>query len=93
MLNSKIPRHKLSKENQSADRLSDLQPGEKGRILEIGGSEQFRLRLIEMGLTNNAEVCVDKFAPLRDPVELIVRGYHISIRGIDAQKIAIERLS
>ncbi len=93
MLHPNTPRHKLSPENQHADRLSELKPGEKGRILEIGGSEQFRLRLIEMGLTKNAEICVDKLAPLRDPIELIVKGYHVSIRRVDAQKIAIERLS
>lgn len=73
-------------------RLSDLKPGERGRILEIGGSEQFRLRLIEMGLTKGTEVCVDKYAPLLDPMELIVKGYHLSIRGFDAQKISVERV-
>ncbi len=93
MFNSKKPRHQLSPDNHDADRLSDLKPGEKGRILEVGGSEQFRLRLIEMGLTKGSEICVDKFAPLRDPVELIIKGYHLSIRGMDAQKIAIERVN
>ena len=88
----KKPRHQLSKETQDGIRLSDLKPGEKGKVLEIGGSDQFRFRLIEMGLTKGAEVCVDKFAPLRDPLELIVKGYHLSIRGRDAQKIAVERI-
>ncbi len=93
MFNFKKPRHRISTENKDGLRLSDLKPGEKGRILEIGGSEQFRLRLIEMGLTKDAEISVDKYAPLRDPLELIVRGYHLSLRGIDAQKIAVERTS
>ncbi len=93
MFNSKKRRHQLSPEHQNSLRLSDLKPGETGRIQEIGGSEQFRLRLIEMGLTKDAEICVDKYAPLRDPMELIVRGYHLSIRGQDAQKIAVERIS
>ncbi len=88
---NKKPRHQLSQENQDGLRLSDLKPGEKGRILEIGGSDQFRMRLIEMGLTKETEICVDKYAPLLDPMELIVRGYHLSIRGRDAQKIVIER--
>lgn len=93
MFNHKKPRHQLSGENQDGLRLSDLKPGEKGRILEIGGSEQFRLRLIEMGLTRDSEICVDKYAPLLDPMELIIRGYHLSIRGMDAQKIVVERIS
>ncbi|NQV29733.1 MAG: ferrous iron transport protein A [Candidatus Marinimicrobia bacterium] len=93
MFNFKRPRHQLSESNEGDLRLSDLKPGEKGRIREVGGSEQFRQRLIEMGLTRDAEICVDKYAPLRDPLELIIRGYHLSLRGIDAQKISIERLS
>ncbi len=93
MFNSKRPRHQLSKAIEGDLRLSDLKPGEKGRIQEIGGSEQFRQRLIEMGLTRDAEICVDKYAPLRDPLELIIRGYHLSLRGIDAQKISVERIS
>ena len=72
-------------------RLSDLKPGETGRILEVGGSEHFRIRLLEMGLTKDTMVSVDKYAPLLDPMELIVKGYHLSIREMDARKIAVER--
>ncbi len=93
MLNFKKPRHRLSTESTDGLRLSDLKPGEKGRITEIGGSEQFRQRLIELGLTKDAEIWIDKYAPLRDPLELIVRGYHLSLRGMDAQKIAVERIN
>jgi len=46
-----------------------------------------------MGITRNAEISVDKFAPLKDPIELIVKGYHLSLRVVDAQKIAVERLN
>lgn len=93
MFNLRKPRHNLHTSGKDDLRLSDLKPGEKGRILEVGGSENFRLRLIEMGITRDAEISVDKFAPLRDPMELIVKGYHLSLRGVDAQKIAVERIS
>jgi Fe2+ transport system protein FeoA len=93
MFNFKRPRHKLPKAIEGDLRLSDLKPGERGRIREIGGSDQFRQRLIEMGLTRDAEISVDKYAPLRDPLELIIRGYHLSLRGIDAQKISVERIN
>lgn len=82
-----LPRHQLT---QAGLRLSDLKPGEKARILEIGGSEQFRIRLMEMGLLINDTVEVDKYAPLMDPMELIVKGYHLSLRRMDAEKIAVE---
>jgi len=93
MFNFKRPRHKLHITDEKDLRLSDLKPGERGRITEVGGSENFRHRLIEMGITRNAEISVDKFAPLKDPIELIVKGYHLSLRVVDAQKIAVERLN
>ncbi len=93
MIENTKQHHPSSDEDEGDLRLSDLKPGEIGRVLEIGGDDQFRLRLIEMGLTRDAEVCVDKFAPLRDPLELIVKGYHLSIRGQDAQKITVERIT
>ena len=46
MFNFKRPRHKLHVSDESDLRLSDLKPGEKGRIIEIGGSENFRHRLL-----------------------------------------------
>ncbi|NQV15766.1 ferrous iron transport protein A [bacterium] len=91
MFNFRKPQYRVSAENLDDLRLSDLKPGEKGRIVEIGGSDQFRHRLIEMGLTKDIEISVDKYAPLLDPMELIVRGYHISLRGIDAQKIVVTK--
>jgi len=93
MFNFKRPRHKLHLINENDLRLSDLKPGEIGRIIEIGGSESFRYRLMELGITRDAEICVDKYAPLRDPMELIVKGYHLSLRGLDAQKIAVKRIA
>ena len=93
MFNFRRPRHQLPLSESEDLRLSDLRPGEKGLIVEIGGSENFRLRLIEMGITKNSEISVDKYAPLRDPMELIVKGYHLSLRGKDAEKIAVERIT
>lgn len=86
------PAYQLSDEHAAKPRLSDLNPGERGKVLEIGGSENFRVRLMEMGLTSGANIEVDKLAPLRDPMELIVLDYHLSLRRQDAEKIAVEKL-
>ncbi len=72
--------------------LSDLQAGEKALVTTIGGSEHFRIRLMEMGLLAGDEVEVSKYAPLQDPVELIVKGYHLALRVRDAAKIGVERI-
>ncbi len=85
-------KRQLSETNQNKQRLSQLDSGDKARIVEIGGSEQFRIRLIEMGVLVNDIVEMDKLAPLQDPIEFIVKGYHLSLRRKDADKIAIEIL-
>lgn len=48
-----------------------------------------RLRLLEMGLTVGTEFEVVRFAPLGDPVDLKVRGYHLSIRKQEANSIQV----
>jgi Fur family ferric uptake transcriptional regulator len=43
-----------------------------------------------MGLVKGTEVYVEKYAPLKDPMELIVKGYHISLRVEEASQIEVE---
>jgi ferrous iron transport protein B len=71
--------------------LYDLAEGEEGIILKIKGRGQFRQRLSEMGFVVGKKVSVIKKAPLRDPVEYQIMGYHISLRNSEAQLIEIER--
>lgn len=69
--------------------LNDLNEGEAGTILKIKGRGQFRQRLSEMGFVIGKKVEVIKKAPLRDPVEYKIMGYHISLRNSEAQLIEI----
>lgn len=70
--------------------LRDLKVGEKGRILKINTTGALKQRFMDMGITKGVEVEVKKVAPLGDPIELTIRGYELSIRKADAQKIDIE---
>jgi Fe2+ transport system protein FeoA len=72
--------------------LSHLTVGEKGRVLSLTLPADARQRLMEMGLTPGTECSVVRFAPLGDPMELRVRGYHLSLRKAEAEGVAIERL-
>ena len=54
-----------------------------------GGAGALRLRLLDMGLTPRTRVMVRKVAPMGDPIELNLRGYELTIRLEDAQKIGI----
>ena len=70
----------------------ELQPGERGRILEVSGEDAITVRLMEMGLTDGEEIELIGRAPLGDPLEFAVRGYRLSLRSEEARRISIERL-
>jgi ferrous iron transport protein B len=71
--------------------LYDLAEGEAGIILKIKGRSQFRQRLSEMGFVAGRKIKVIKKAPLRDPVEYEILGYHLTLRNSDALLIEIEK--
>ena len=73
--------------------LKDLKVGESGLVLEVGGEKTLRRRLLEMGITPRTTIMVKKAAPMGDPIELLLRGYVLSLRLADAQKITMEKLS
>lgn len=68
-------------------RLSDYGPGDMGLVVQVCGSPDFRLRLMEMGFVKGAQIKVVKYAPLTDPVELEIKGYHVSLRREEAAGI------
>ncbi len=70
--------------------LQDLRPGESGRILEFEPNAVTD-RLMEMGMLPGSVVQVVRLAPLGDPMDLKVRGYHLSIRKAEAAQIRISK--
>jgi ferrous iron transport protein A len=68
-------------------KLSNYKPGEKGKILQICGDPDFRLRIMEMGFIKGTEIEVVKYAPLNDPMEFVIKGYHITLRKKQAAHI------
>lgn len=71
--------------------LDTLQVGQSARVVDITGDDGIATRLMEMGLTEGEQVKVLGFAPLGDPVELEIRGYHLSLRSSEARRVMIER--
>jgi len=69
--------------------LSDLREGQTARIVHVGGGGAVRRRLLEMGFLKGTDVYVEKYAPLKDPLELIVKGYHVSLRVEEAAQITV----
>lgn len=71
-------------------RLSELPLGTSARVIEVMGDDDLGLRLMEMGLTPGVEVAFLGAAPLGDPLEFEVRGYRLSLRRQEAQRVAVE---
>ena len=67
--------------------LRDLKIGESGVIAKVGTTGALKQRFLDMGITKGIEVKVMKVAPLGDPIEVEIRGYNLSIRKGDAEKI------
>jgi ferrous iron transport protein A len=70
--------------------LAELQPGVRAKVVRVNEQRGIVLRLMEMGLTTGAPVSVMKVAPLGDPMELLVRGYRLSIRKSEARHFEVE---
>ncbi len=69
--------------------LSQMKEGQKARILKVGGNGAVRRRILEMGIIKNATIYIEKYAPLKDPLEIIVKGYHVSLRVEEASQITV----
>jgi Fe2+ transport system protein FeoA len=70
--------------------LSEMKEGEKGVVIRVAGNGALRRRILEMGIVKGTEVFVEKYAPLKDPIELILKGFHISLRVEEAAQITVE---
>jgi ferrous iron transport protein A len=74
------------------NRLDQDPLGSGARVIEVQGSDDLAVRLMEMGLTPGIELRVLGTAPLGDPIEIQIRGYRLSVRKGEAARVAIEPL-
>lgn len=70
--------------------LSELNKGEKGKIVKISGKGNVHRRLLDMGLVSGSEVEMQRVAPLGNPIEIKVKGYNLSLRKEEASSIQVE---
>lgn len=71
--------------------LDQLNIGDSAAIKQVGGDGALRCRLLDMGLTPKTDVILQKAAPMGDPIQIRVRGYELTLRKEDAQKIEVEK--
>ena len=70
--------------------LSELKPKEKGLIVRVSGRGSIYRRIIDMGVVAGTEVEMQRVAPLGDPIQIKVKGYHLTLRKKEAANIKVE---
>lgn len=70
--------------------LKNAKIGSTVKVIKVHGEGPVRRRIMDMGITKGVEIYVRKLAPLGDPIEMMVRGYELSLRKDDADMIEIE---
>ena len=70
--------------------LNQLKTGSSGIITAVCGDGPLRCRLLDMGLIPHTRVTLQKVAPMGDPIEIMVRGYELTLRVEEARKIEIK---
>ena len=70
--------------------LREVPVGGTAKVIKIHGEGAVKRRIMDMGITKGVEIYVRKVAPLGDPIEITVRGYELSIRKADAEKIEVK---
>ena len=74
-------------------KLNELKIDQRALIVDIAGDDGIAIRLMEMGLTEGEEITLIGFAPLGDPIEFLIRGYRLSLRKAEAERVAVTALS
>lgn len=72
--------------------LATLQRGVDAEVVSVEGSGAIAVRLLEMGFVPGSQVSVVKAAPFGDPLELCLRGYHVSLRKAEAARVKVARV-
>ncbi len=72
-------------------RLNELEIGEKGKVIKVNGKGEINRRIRDMGIVPGALIEVETKATLGDPIEIKVKGYHLTLRSSEAAGIDIEK--
>lgn len=66
-----------------------LRPGQCATITRINGASALRRRFIEMGIIKGETILIERHAPLGDPIEYLIKGYHLALRKEEAAQIEV----
>ncbi len=77
-------------DSDSQTRLSEVKIGQYCEVIKVVATDKIKQRLLAMGLIPGAKVKVEKTSPLGDPIDILVKGYHLSLRKNEAASIIVK---
>ena len=72
--------------------LRDAKVGDTVTVVKLHGEGAVKRRIMDMGITKGVAIYVRKVAPLGDPIEILLRGFSLTIRGTDAERIFVSEV-
>ncbi len=72
--------------------LDTFRPGARCIVRAVDGTGEGRRRLLEMGFVAGTELRIVRLAPLGDPMQVTLRGYHLSLRRAEARTVRVDGL-
>jgi ferrous iron transport protein A len=74
-------------------KLTELAVGASAVVRELPKNGTAYVRLREMGMLAGTRVTLVRMAPLGDPLEIKLRGYHLTLRKSEAEHILVDPAS
>lgn len=69
--------------------LSEMKIGQKAKLMKVGGQGELHRRLVDMGIVPGAILGIERIAPLGDPLDITVKGFHLSLRRSEAALLQV----
>jgi len=91
-INTAVQNEEKKVKSLSTSALSELTLGARAKVISVTASGSLRRRILEMGVIPGAEIKIDRIAPMGDPIEVVVKGYHLSLRKEEAASVVVEVL-
>jgi ferrous iron transport protein A len=74
--------------------MAELKEGEIAEIVGYTlGNAAYRAKLLALGLTRGVKIKITNLAPLGDPFEIAVRGYHLSLRRDEVRVVKVRKIN
>jgi DtxR family Mn-dependent transcriptional regulator len=76
--------------SEAAAMLDMIPAGQEAKVVRVVGKADIKRRLLDMGIVPGVTIRVERVAPMGDPIDVVVKGYHLSLRKAEAAAVIVE---